>query len=300
MTNKKYYSNHVSGYTNSVKSQAVADPEPEPQLPKEYEGPLVGKIQQELLYKALECGLIPFIIGPRGCGKTSIARHLAQVNGMDFYPFDVSQAVKPKRFFFGGISLSQSGTDFFPSEFYTAYQSDKPTLIFLDEITRIPLQAANTLMTVLDANNSYIYNEDTSSRIYKSDNVMIIVAGNIGSEYRGTSVLDAALFDRFVKIPIDYLSSDLEYELFCQKYRNEWNIYKNAKYITDIGSYLRRQYHANILGINISTRCLEQALQLLNKGVSRNAVCLVLSNNYLQVGQQELALTEIAQFTANK
>jgi len=218
---------------------------------------------------------------------------------MEFYPFDVSQAVKPKRFFFGGVSLNQSGTEFFPSEFYTAYQSDKPTLIFLDEITRIPLQAANTLMTVLDSNNSYIYNEDTSSRIYKSDKVMIIVAGNIGTEYRGTSVLDAAFFDRFVKIPIDYLSSDLEYDLFCQKYRDAPNIYKQAKYITKIGEYLRKQYFANVLGINISTRCLEQALQLLLKGVSKNAVCLVLSNNYLQVGQQELALTEIAKFTSN-
>lgn len=135
----------------------------------------------------MEFGRYPFLIGPKGCGKSTIAKALAEHMKYDFFEFDMGQAIKPKKFFIGGMVLSEGATEIIHSEFFNAYTSSQPTLIFLDELTRIPDQSANFLMTILSRNQSYIYDEDAGVRYYKGENVRIIAAGNIGAQYVTTA-----------------------------------------------------------------------------------------------------------------
>ena len=66
--------------------------------------------------------------------------------GMEYFAFDMGQAFKPKKMFVGGLIIGDDGkTKAVRSEFFKAFVSTKPTLIFLDELTRTPMVAANLL-----------------------------------------------------------------------------------------------------------------------------------------------------------
>ena len=116
----------------------------------------------EFLCHTLYLKRYPFLLGPKGCGKSSIAKELADAMGMEYFAFDMGQAFKPKKMFVGGLIIGDDGkTKAVRSEFFKAFVSTKPTLIFLDELTRTPMVAANFLMTILDRQQSYIYDEDS-------------------------------------------------------------------------------------------------------------------------------------------
>ena len=103
----------------------------------------------EFLCHTLYLGKYPFLLGPKGCGKSSVAMELADAMEMDYFGFDMGQAFKPKKMFVGGLVIGDEGkTLAVRSEFFKAFTSDRPTLIFLDELTRIPMVAANFLMTM--------------------------------------------------------------------------------------------------------------------------------------------------------
>ena len=157
----------------------------------------------EFLCHTLYLKKYPFLLGPKGCGKSSVAMELADAMGMEFHAFDMGQAFKPKKMFLGGLVIGDNGkTVAVRSEFFNAFISDKPTLIFLDELTRIPMVAANFLMTILDRRQSYLYDEDSGVRYNKGENVLFIAAGNTGFAYVSTQRLDSAFEDRFIKVQL--------------------------------------------------------------------------------------------------
>ena len=91
----------------------------------------------EFLCHTLYLKRYPFLLGPKGCGKSSIAKELADAMGMEYFAFDMGQAFKPKKMFVGGLIIGDDGkTKAVRSEFFKAFVSTKPTLIFLDELTR--------------------------------------------------------------------------------------------------------------------------------------------------------------------
>ena len=91
-------------------------------------------------------------------------------------------------------------------------------MIFLDELTRIPMVAANFLMTILDRRQSYLYDEDSGVRYNKGTNVQFVAAGNTGFAYVSTQRLDSAFEDRFIKVQLDYLTPEEEAALMMQRY----------------------------------------------------------------------------------
>jgi nitric oxide reductase NorQ protein len=165
-------------------------------------------------------GKYPLLLGPKGCGKTEAAESLALALGYDFRPFNLGAAFKPKQFFAGMLHANEKGTEFLYSDFLTAFQADKPTLIFLDEATRLPQAASNYLMSMLDRKQNYVYVEELGKRIYKSDQVHFIAAANVGMQYTDTRTIDGALWDRLIKLSIDYLKPEEEFKLIATKVPN--------------------------------------------------------------------------------
>ena len=53
----------------------------------------------EFLCHTLYLKRYPFLLGPKGCGKSSIAKELADAMGMEYFAFDMGQAFKPKKMF---------------------------------------------------------------------------------------------------------------------------------------------------------------------------------------------------------
>ena len=204
------------------------------------------------------------MLGPKGCGKTLTAKAVAEALGYEFHAFNLGQAFKPKKFFVGGLGANEQGTYFIPSEFYNAFCSDKPTLIFLDEITRTPAQAANFIMTITDRKQSYIYNEDEGKRVMRGKNVRFMAAGNMGMEYVDTRTMDGAFKDRFTPFHLDYMTEKQEINFLKGKfpYAKVGDITK----LVQCAGIVRKACESGSISQSISTRKLEDLTAYLQGG----------------------------------
>ena len=243
----------------------------------------------EFLCHTLYLKKYPFLLGPKGCGKSSVAKELAEATGMDFFAFDMGQAFKPKKMFVGGLIIGDDGkTRAVRSEFFKAFTSSRPTLIFLDELTRIPMVAANFLMTILDRQQSYIYDEDSGTRYDKGEDVLFVAAGNVGFAYVSTQRLDTAFEDRFIKVRLDYLSPAEEADLILDRYPQVSK--EAAGALTKVAEILRLAERRETLSVSLSTRQVLDAAAYLPLGYRLNEIIeKVILTNYLITGEETLA-----------
>lgn len=171
----------------------------------------------DFITTSIEVNKYPLLIGPKGCGKTQTAISLAEAMNLDFFPINCGSLFKPKQTLIGTTQAKEGTTYLINSEFLNYFTSEKPTLILLNEISRIPQGAANYLMTALDRKQNYMYVEDEGRRAYKGANVHFIADANFGFEYTDTRNLDGSFMDRFIKFMVDYLPEKEEIALIMQK-----------------------------------------------------------------------------------
>jgi MoxR-like ATPase len=173
-----------------------------------YLDPIVGKKLQILL----ESGLNILLDGPQGCGKTVLARAIAERLGMEFVFFNCGSVVDAVDFFATiQVRASESGapvTDFVKTDLLLALEaaSEEPHkrfLAFLDELNRCPESARNALMPALDTSRRF-YHPIQARFVAIPDNVQFVAAVNRGRQFSGTFGIDAAQLDRFAPLEMDY------------------------------------------------------------------------------------------------
>lgn len=215
-------------------------------------------------------GKYPILLGPKGCGKTKAARSLAKALGMEFKKMNAGAAFKPEQFFGGTMHANEQGTEFLMSEFLTAFQATVPTLILLDEITRLPQNASNYLMDLLDREQNSVYVKELGKHIYKSDKVSFIATGNVGMQYTDTRTLDGALWDRLVKLWVDYLSPAEELELVKQTQPSAPEA--SVKRLIAWANICRQKEKDGELSTGVSTRQVLDMADFLAAGMTLNEV----------------------------
>lgn len=132
------------------------------------------------------------MVGPSGWGKTSLPKHFAKINGLNFLRMDCSKVRDPEEWF-GFRGALNGSTTFTKSDFVVAIETGN-VVIVLDEINRIEPYIANTLFPILDDACEITINND---KIKAGKNVLIVGTINVGFEYTGTFQMDAALANRF-------------------------------------------------------------------------------------------------------
>ena len=175
---------------------------------------------------ALESGLNILLDGPQGCGKTVLARSIAESLGMRFVFFNCGAVVEATDFFATiQVRASASGapvTDFVKTDVLrcieeAAADPGRRWLLFLDELNRCAETARNALMPALDSTRRVFHPIDNRF-VPIPDNVQVVAAVNRGAEFGGTFGIDAAQLDRFAPIQMTYLPPEEEVRLLRDRH----------------------------------------------------------------------------------
>ena len=231
-------------------------------------GLFIEELKWKYLLRSAVRGKNILMTGPTGCGKTLAAQSLVKsLKRPDFY-FNLGATQDARATLIGNTHFNkESGTFFSESAFVKAIKTPN-AIILLDELSRAHPEAANILMTVLDAGQRYLrLDEAEGSPIIKvASGVTFIATANIGGEYTATRVMDRALMDRFVQIEMDLLDKENELALLKFKFPEADEYSLNA--LAEIADTTRQliKTDASKISTIVSTRVNVEAAGLIYDG----------------------------------
>ncbi len=142
------------------------------------------------------------IRGPKGCGKTTLARVFAARWSRPFYEVHCGAFVDAEQWF-GKDRLNQGETWYRKARFIHAAETPS-CVILLDEINRAHPEVLNAILGLLDWRRS-LWNDDLTYEVRVASGVVFFATLNEGEEFFGVNPLDAAVRDRFPRtVRLDY------------------------------------------------------------------------------------------------
>lgn len=229
---------------------------------------------QERLYNMILGGFRNiWMVGPAGCGKTTIAKNVAKELDLPYYILSCGIGTSATDFI--GYKYPEREKTMF-SDFYS-----KPSIIILDEFTALDPSVAQVANSAL-ANGVLMTTTGLVER--HSDCIIIATSNTFGTgsnrQYVSNNQLDASTLDRFVGgiLEVDY---DPVYE---SRFDEEVVIFVNI---------IRRVIKDNVLRRIASTRMIIEGEKLKKMGVLdwKQVLLTGWSNNELQMIPEE-ALTK--------
>ena len=231
-------------------------------------GLFIEELKWKYLLRSAVRGKNILMTGPTGCGKTLAAQSLVKSLKRPDYYFNLGATQDARATLIGNTHFNkENGTFFAESAFVKAIKTPN-AIILLDELSRAHPEAANILMTVLDAGQRYLrLDEAEGSPIIKvASGVTFIATANVGGEYTATRVMDRALMDRFVQIEMDLLDKEGELALLKFKFPEADEYSLNA--LAEIADTTRQliKTDASKISTIVSTRVNVEAAGLIYDG----------------------------------
>ncbi len=236
--------------------------------PTAKDGFYVSPKDWKLLINNLYDRVNTIIIGPTGSGKTELIMRMCEQTGTPLTIVQMGAITDPTEQLIGKMNLEAGptgpATEFDWAPFALAIQ--KPGVVILDEINRIPRNGTNILFNVLDGIRTLSAPgaKGTDKReITVHPDCVFFATANVGSAYTGTSEIDAALLNRFMPMLLDYLSVKEETEVLI----NRWKIdRKDAENIALVAADIRRSKRDSKIEHEVSTRETLTCARLVNRG----------------------------------
>lgn len=219
------------------------------------------------------------ITGPTGTGKTQLIMKLCEQTGTPYTLIQMGSITDPTEQLVGKMDMESAslGTRFDWADFALAIQ--RPGVVILDEINRIPRNGTNILFSVLDGTRCIEASgaKATDKRhIDVHPDCCFFATANIGDIYVGTNPIDEALGNRFTILKLEYLDEETEKNILMAR---EGISATDARNIALIAKGIRQKARMGKLESSMSTReslkCaawvkdgepIEDALEVVLKG----------------------------------
>jgi len=229
----------------------------------------------ELIMKIVAANHPAMMVGPAGCGKTSIGEKIAECLQLPFYVTSTINDTHELTGFVDGYGKYHS------TPFRQAFENGGVWIADeIDAWDASALLAANSAL----ANGFSTFPDISEPLVRHKDFRMIATANTFGSGadrvYVGRNELDAASLDRFAVVEVDY---DLTLERMFSNGNERW-----LQFVWNI----RKKVEEKKIRHVVSSRAIIMGSKALNAGISFKDVCSI----YLFKGMSNTDLKKIQEF----
>lgn len=201
------------------------------------------------------------LVGPAGCGKTSMASQFAAIFKRPLFVIDC-QTLREPLSLFGNRTVDKEGIKWVFSQFVKAIRTPR-SVVLMDEANRVAPNSLNTALPLLDHRGKMFFDE-AGEEIKVAAGVTFFATLNEGSQYTGTEAIDAALKERFGYIlNVDYLTPKKEEKMLVKKFGIPSDV---SQKLVRVANVVREKQANGIFVNSLSTRVLETAAELWNVG----------------------------------
>ena len=186
--------------------------------PKAKEGFYVSDEDWRVLVRNIRNHVNTMIVGPTGCGKTSVVQEICKRMGKKLHIFDMGTMVDPISSLLGVHRLEKGASVFDYAKFTQVIK--EPCVVLLDELSRAPLTTMNILFSCLDDRrnlNIEIACGSGEREIDVHPEVTFIATANVGSEYSGANTMDRALVNRFFLLELGCIPAKEEISVLAAR-----------------------------------------------------------------------------------
>lgn len=165
--------------------------------------------QFEKVLRLARAGLNVLLVGPAGCGKTTLAAHLAEALRYTFGTLHCTAGASEAQLLGWLLPIGAGGVfKYVPSEFVRLYSAGKAVFL-LDEIDAADPNMLLVINGALSNGALHVPQRHMEPHVPRGKDVLIVAAANTfgtGADmlYAGRNQLDAATLDRFYSVVMGY------------------------------------------------------------------------------------------------
>jgi nitric oxide reductase NorQ protein len=239
----------------------------------------------DILEKAYRSGLFVLIIGPKGTGKTTLARKFASHMKKDQDSVNFSLRTRESHLV-GSRTLDKGEISFVEGVLVKSMRNG--TILYLDELNAAEADVLLRLDEALDDRRQLVLKEAEGQVIKASDDWFVIATINPLSHV-GTKELPPQLLSRFpVRMRLEYPPEEIELDIVRRHVAITESKLKDLQHAIRLAKNLREAAAVEELYYSPSLRETIAFAKMLNTGMSgRQTAEVIYANAYDQWGQVE-------------
>lgn len=256
------------GSTGAKSLFETLEADPKNKCPEAKDGFYVNKKDWIVLLRNLKVKQNTILTGPSGSGKTELVKKLCEVTNTPLTIIQMGGVTDVTEHLVGKLDLDPAtkGTKFDWAEFALAIQ--RPGVVLLDEINRIPRGGSNILFSVLDNTRTLHANGAKSTDVREikvNPDCCFFATANLGDEYVDAHEIDEAIRTRLcAQIPLSFMDIKTEAAVLSSRTGIDKD---DATAIAEVARDIRNEYKKGLLQYNASVRETLYTAELVRDGM---------------------------------